>query len=100
EPTAAKADANGGQQPAAQEAADDADDDVEQDALLAVGAHDQAGKPAGDSADDQVDDEIHCSSKGCFAGSAAPVWEGTRDGGVGAARPFSRPAQAPGGPCA
>ena len=36
-----------------------ADDDIEDDALLSVGAHDEARKPAADTADDQPNDDTH-----------------------------------------
>src|SRR5262249_48059154 len=38
--------------------ADDADDDVEKNALLCIGAHDEAGYPAEYSADDEPNDKI------------------------------------------
>src|SRR5690606_39533235 len=37
----------------------DADDDIEEDALLRVGAHDDARQPADDAADDKRDDDTH-----------------------------------------
>jgi hypothetical protein len=44
--------------------ADDTDNDVEQDALLRVGAHDDAGEPAHHAAHDQPDENTHTPSSG------------------------------------
>src|SRR3546814_5968467 len=45
--------------PPRQHRSHDADDDIQENALLAVGAHDDAGQPADDAADDQKNDEAH-----------------------------------------
>src|SRR3546814_4859463 len=47
------------EQETAEQRADDTNNDVEQDALLGVGAHDDAREPADDAPDDQCNDEIH-----------------------------------------
>ena len=41
--------------------ADDPDDDVHEDALLGVGAHNQAGKPAHHTTDDEPNNDTHFS---------------------------------------
>jgi hypothetical protein len=46
-------------QKAAQHCADNADHDVEQNALLAIGAHDEASEPTDNAANDKYENECH-----------------------------------------
>lgn len=60
-------------QEARKKRADDADHDVEQDALLSVGAHDDACQPADDAADDEKNDKAHNTLHFRFVFGADPT---------------------------
>src|SRR3546814_12773839 len=64
-------------QDVAQEGADDADHDVQDDALLRIGAHDDARQPAADAADNKRDDDVYeyCSLNGPIRRTSRGRWE-------------------------